>query len=76
MNDRRIAVMREPGFRPERVNVPGGASAPGHPPGCKGTRIRATLLRSMRRTRARRDAAPRCVGVGQGIAVVENHIRT
>ena len=72
-----IAVIRELGLRPERVNVSGGAIALGHPLGCSGTRILATLLSAMRRTRVQWGLAAMCIGVGQGIAVVvENRIHT
>jgi 3-oxoadipyl-CoA thiolase len=65
-----IAVMRELGLRPDRVNIQGGAIALGHPLGCSGTRILTTLLNSMRRRRVQWGVATMCIGVGQGIAVV------
>jgi len=69
-----LAVMRELGLRPDRVNPQGGAIALGHPLGCSGTRILTTLLNSMRRLRVQWGVATMCIGVGQGIAVVvENH---
>jgi acetyl-CoA acetyltransferase family protein len=65
-----IAVIRELGVRPERVNPQGGAIALGHPLGCSGARILTTLLNSMCRGRVKWGVAAMCIGVGQGIAVV------
>jgi 3-oxoadipyl-CoA thiolase len=55
---------------PARVNVNGGAIALGHPVGCSGARILATLLHEMGRRAARRGLAAMCIGVGQGIALL------
>lgn len=55
---------------PARVNVNGGAIALGHPVGCSGARILATLLHEMGRRSARRGLATMCIGVGQGIALL------
>ncbi|HEX2571182.1 MAG TPA: acetyl-CoA C-acyltransferase [Polyangia bacterium] len=64
-----LAVLRDlEGLAPERVNVNGGAIALGHPLGCSGARIVATLVHEMRRRGARRGLATMCIGVGQGIA--------
>jgi acetyl-CoA C-acetyltransferase len=52
------------------VNVNGGAIALGHPLGCSGARLTTTLVREMRRRRARRGLASLCVGVGQGLSVL------
>ncbi len=65
-----LAVIRELGLDPERVNIHGGAIALGHPLGCSGARILTTLLHAMRRTGARRGLATLCVGVGQGVATI------
>ncbi|MFJ8471627.1 thiolase family protein [Kitasatospora sp. NPDC094011] len=66
------------GFSPERadevVNPSGGAIALGHPLGGSGARILTTLLHRMRRTGARRGLATMCVGVGQGTAVLVEHV--
>jgi len=71
-----IACMRELNLDPKKVNVNGGAIAIGHPLGCSGARISATLLHEMKRRGARYGLATMCVGVGQGAAVVyENLIR-
>lgn len=68
-----LAVIKELALDPARVNVNGGAIALGHPIGCSGARILATLLYEMRRRRARYGLATLCIAGGQGIAmVVEN----
>ncbi len=65
-----VAVVDELKLDPERVNVNGGAIAIGHPLGCSGARITATLLHELRRRHAARAAATMCIGVGQGIATL------
>jgi acetyl-CoA acyltransferase len=63
-----LAVMRELGFDPEKVNVNGGAIALGHPLGCTGAKLTATLLQEMRRRKTRYGMVTMCVGGGQGAA--------
>ena len=73
-----LAVIRELGLEPERVNPHGGAIALGHPIGASGGRILVSLLHEMRRTNATRGVAALCVGGGQGqAAVIRNgvHLR-
>jgi 3-oxoadipyl-CoA thiolase len=65
-----LACVRELGLDPAKVNVNGGAIALGHPIGCSGARIVATLAHAMRRRGARLGLATLCIGVGQGLAVV------
>lgn len=65
-----LACIRELGFDPGIVNVNGGAIALGHPLGCSGVRISATLLHEMKRRGTRFGLATMCVGVGQGAAVI------
>jgi len=65
-----LAVMRELGFDPEKTNVNGGAIALGHPLGCTGAKLTATLLSEMRRRRVRYGMVTMCVGGGQGAAGV------
>lgn len=69
-----LACMKELGLNPEIVNVNGGAIALGHPLGCSGARITATLLHEMKRTNAKYGLATMCVGVGQGAAMVFENI--
>ena len=64
-----LAVTRELGADPERVNVHGGAVALGHPIGASGARVLTTLLYAMRRRGARRGIATLCLGGGNGVAL-------
>ncbi len=63
-----LAVIREAGLDLDRVNVNGGAIALGHPLGCTGTKLTATLLGEMRRRNTRYGMVTMCVGGGQGAA--------
>ena len=63
-----LAVMRELGFDPEKTNVNGGAIALGHPLGCTGAKLTATLLHEMKRRNLRYGMVTMCVGGGQGAA--------
>jgi 3-oxoadipyl-CoA thiolase len=65
-----LACLRELPMPRERINVNGGAVALGHPLGCSGARIAATLVHEMRRRGTRRGLATMCIGVGQGIAAL------
>ena len=65
-----IACIRDLDLDPETVNVNGGAIALGHPLGCSGVRINATLLYEMRKQNIKYGLATMCIGVGQGAAVV------
>jgi len=65
-----LACIKELGVDPSRVNVNGGAIAIGHPLGCSGARISATLLYEMKRQKVKYGIATMCVGVGQGAAVL------
>ncbi|HWG36940.1 MAG TPA: acetyl-CoA C-acyltransferase [Terriglobales bacterium] len=68
-----LAVIAALDLDPERVNVNGGAIALGHPLGCTGAKLLATLLSELRRRRKRWGLISLCVGGGQGAAaVVEN----
>jgi acetyl-CoA acyltransferase len=63
-----LAVIRRAGLDPDRVNVNGGAIALGHPLGCTGAKLTATLLREMPRRQTRYGMVTMCVGGGQGAA--------
>jgi len=63
-----LAVMRELGFDPAKVNVNGGAIALGHPLGCTGAKLTATLLGEMKRRKVRYGMVTMCVGGGLGAA--------
>ena len=64
-----IAVIRELGLDPKKVNVHGGAVALGHPIGASGARVLTTLLYAMRRRGATRGVATLCLGGGNGVAL-------
>jgi acetyl-CoA acyltransferase len=63
-----LAVIRTLGLDPEKVNVNGGAIALGHPLGCTGAKLTATLLKEMERRNARYGMVTMCVGGGMGAA--------
>jgi 3-oxoadipyl-CoA thiolase len=65
-----LAVIRELGLDPEKVNVNGGAIALGHPLGMSGARLVVSLLHELRRRGGRYGLATLCVGVGQGQAAL------
>ncbi|MBP7344940.1 MAG: acetyl-CoA C-acyltransferase [Sediminibacterium sp.] len=65
-----IACIKDLKLDESIVNVNGGAIALGHPLGCSGARISATLLHQMHRTQTKYGLATMCVGVGQGAAIV------
>jgi acetyl-CoA C-acetyltransferase len=65
-----LAVVRELGLDPEKVNVNGGAIALGHPLGMSGARLVVSLLHELRRRNGRYGLATLCVGVGQGQAAL------
>jgi acetyl-CoA C-acetyltransferase len=64
-----LAVGKELGWDPERVNVNGGAIAIGHPIGASGARVLTTLLYEMARRDAKKGLATLCIGGGMGIAL-------
>ncbi|OXY82618.1 acetyl-CoA C-acetyltransferase [Oceanimonas doudoroffii] len=64
-----LAVGRELGWDPERVNVNGGAIALGHPIGASGCRVLVTLVHELVRRNASRGLATLCIGGGQGVAM-------
>ena len=63
-----LACLRELPIDPERLNVNGGAIALGHPLGCTGAKLTATLLYEMQRRKARYGLVTMCVGGGMGAA--------
>ncbi|MBY8821512.1 acetyl-CoA C-acetyltransferase [Sphingomonas colocasiae] len=64
-----LAVGKELGLDPEKVNVNGGAIAIGHPIGASGARVLTTLLYEMERRDAKKGLATLCIGGGMGIAM-------
>ena len=65
-----LAVIRELGLDPARVNVHGGAIALGHPIGASGARVLTTLVHALRARGGGRGAASLCIGGGMGTAMV------
>jgi acetyl-CoA acyltransferase len=63
-----LACLRELPIDPDRLNVNGGAIALGHPLGCTGAKLTATLLYELKRRRARYGLVAMCVGGGMGAA--------
>jgi acetyl-CoA C-acetyltransferase len=64
-----LAVGKELGWDPEKVNVNGGAIAIGHPIGASGARVLTTLLYEMERRDSKKGLATLCIGGGMGIAL-------
>jgi acetyl-CoA acyltransferase len=68
-----LAVIQQAGLDPAKVNVNGGAVALGHPLGCTGAKLTATLLHEMKRRNLRYGLVTMCVGGGMGAAgIFEN----
>ena len=63
-----LACLREMPIDPDRLNVNGGAVALGHPLGCTGSKLTATLLHEMKRRGSRYGLVTMCVGGGMGAA--------
>ncbi|KAM9316985.1 acetyl-CoA acetyltransferase, cytosolic [Gastrophryne carolinensis] len=64
-----LAVVKELGLNPDKVNIQGGAIALGHPLGMSGCRILVTLLYALERTGGKKGVAALCIGGGMGIAM-------
>lgn len=69
-----LACIRDLDLDPTIVNVNGGAIAIGHPLGCSGVRISATLIHEMKRRSVKYGVATMCIGVGQGAAVLYENV--
>src|SRR5688500_13932582 len=68
-----LAVIREAGLDPQKVNINGGAIALGHPLGCTGCKLTIQLIHDMKRLKQKYGIVAACVGGGQGIAgIIEN----
>jgi acetyl-CoA C-acetyltransferase len=69
-----LAVSKDLGFDPEKLNVNGGAIALGHPIGASGCRVLITLLHEMKRREAKKGLTTLCIGGGMGVALcIERH---
>ena len=64
-----VAVGKQLGLDPEKLNVNGGAIALGHPIGASGARVLTTLLYEMQKRDAKKGLATLCIGGGMGIAM-------
>jgi acetyl-CoA C-acetyltransferase len=69
-----VAVLRELGIDPDRVNVNGGAVALGHPIGASGARVLTTLLYALKRRGLKRGIAALCLGGGNGVALAVERV--
>jgi len=68
-----LAVIKEGGLDPERVNPNGGAIALGHPLGCTGAKLTASIIQELKRRNAHYGMVTMCVGGGMGAAgIFEN----
>jgi len=65
-----VAVQRELGLDPERINVRGGSVSLGHPIGASGARVLVTLLYAMKERRARTGMASLCLGGGEAVSML------
>ncbi len=65
-----VAVAKDLGFNPDKLNVNGGAIALGHPVGASGARILVTLLHEMNKRDAKKGLATLCIGGGMGCATI------
>ena len=70
-----LAVIKTLGLNPDRVNVNGGAIALGHPLGCTGAKLTATILRELERRNGRYGKVTMCVGGGMGAAGIFERIK-
>jgi acetyl-CoA acyltransferase len=68
-----LSVIKEAGLDPSRVNPNGGAVALGHPLGCTGAKLTATIIRELKRRNGRYGLVTMCIGGGMGAAgIIEN----
>ena len=69
-----LAVIQEGGLDPEKINPNGGAIALGHPLGCTGAKLTASVIRELKRRNARYGMVTMCVGGGMGAAGIFENI--
>jgi acetyl-CoA acyltransferase len=70
-----LSVIKEGGLDPAKVNPNGGAVALGHPLGCTGAKLTATLIRELKRRKARYGIVTMCIGGGMGAAGIFENIQ-
>jgi acetyl-CoA acyltransferase len=69
-----LAVIKEGGLDPAKVNPNGGAIALGHPLGCTGAKLTASIIRELQRRKGRYGMVTMCVGGGMGAAGIFENI--
>ena len=69
-----LAVIQQAGLNPEKVNPNGGAIALGHPLGCTGAKLTASIMRELERRNARYGMVTMCIGGGMGAAGIIEHL--
>lgn len=70
-----LAVIKEAGLDPEKINPNGGAIALGHPLGCSGAKLSVQLINEMRRRKQKYGMVTACVGGGQGVAGIYEFLK-
>lgn len=70
-----LAVIKEAGLDPEKINPNGGAIALGHPLGCSGAKLSVQLINEMRRRNQKYGMVTACVGGGQGVAGIYEFLK-
>lgn len=70
-----LSVIKEAGLDPNKVNPNGGAVALGHPLGCTGAKLTATLIRELKRRNGRYGMVTMCIGGGMGAAGIFENIQ-
>ena len=69
-----LACMQDLQLDADKINVNGGSIAIGHPLGCSGSRISATLLHAMKKRKSKYGLATMCIGVGQGASIIYENL--
>ena len=69
-----LAIIKELGIKPDRVNVNGGAIALGHPIGCSGSRVLTTLIYAMKARQVRYGMASLCLGGAEAVSMIVENI--
>ena len=70
-----LAVVKELGLDPDKINVNGGAIALGHPLGCTGAKLTAQLIYEMERRKSKYGMVTMCIGGGMGAATVLENLQ-
>jgi acetyl-CoA acyltransferase len=70
-----LSVIKEAGLDPNKINPNGGAVALGHPLGCTGAKLTATILRELKRRNGKYGIVTMCIGGGMGAAGIFENIQ-